>query len=73
MKFKENYFLPLKTVTVLIILFSVIAFISFGFKNDYTTVNIKNGMIRTRKGEGTSDQAGLPDAGELMSRLPSLS
>ena len=46
MKFKKNYFLPLKTVTVLIILFSVIAFMSFGFKNDYTTVNIKNGMIR---------------------------
>ena len=46
MKFKKNYFLPLKTVTVLIILFSVIAFMSFGFKNDLTTVNVKNDMIR---------------------------
>jgi len=46
MKFKENYFLPLKTVTVLIILFSVIAFMSFGFKNDFTTVSVKNDMIR---------------------------
>jgi len=46
MKFKKNYFLPLKTVTVLIILFSVIAFMSFGFKNDFTTVSVKNDMIK---------------------------
>jgi len=50
MKFKENYFLPLKTVTVLIILFSVIAFMSFGFKNDFTTVRVKNDMIRDSVG-----------------------
>ena len=46
MKFNENYFLPLKAVTVLIILFSVIAFMSFGFKNDFTTVRGKNDLIR---------------------------
>ena len=50
MKFKKNYFLPLKTVTVLIILFSVIAFMSFGFKNDFTTVRVKNDMIRDSVG-----------------------
>ena len=50
MKFKKNYFLPLKTVTVLIILFSVIAFMSFGFKNDFTTVIVKNDMIRDSVG-----------------------
>jgi hypothetical protein len=45
MKFKKTYFFPLKTMTVIAIIFSVIAFMSFGFKNDLTIGSVRNEII----------------------------
>ena len=45
MKFKKTYFFPLKATTVLAIIFSVIAFMSFGFKNESGISNVKNEII----------------------------
>jgi len=45
MKFKKTYFFPLKAVTVLALIFSVIAFMSFGFKNESGISNVKNEII----------------------------
>ena len=45
MKFKKTYFFPLKAVTVLALIFSVIAFMSFGFKNESAISNVKNEIV----------------------------
>lgn len=45
MKFKKTYFLPIKAITVLAIIFSGIAFMSFGFKNGSAISNVKNEII----------------------------
>ena len=45
MKFNKTYFFPLKTITILAIIFSLIAFMSFGFKNESAISNVKNEMI----------------------------
>ena len=45
MKFKKTYFFPLKTITILAIIFSVIVFMSFGFKNGSAISNVKDEMI----------------------------
>ena len=45
MKIKKTYFFPLKAVTVLAIIFSVIAFMSFGFKNESGISNVRNEII----------------------------
>ena len=42
---KKHYFLPLKTITVLAIILSVIVFMSFSFKNETTITNAKNEII----------------------------
>ena len=45
MKFKKTYFFPLKAITVIAIIFSVIAFMSFGFKNESAFNNVKIEII----------------------------
>ena len=45
MKFKKTYFFPLKATTVLAIIFSVIAIMSFGFKNESAISKVKNEII----------------------------
>ena len=45
MKFKKTYFFPLKAITVIAIIFSVIAFMSFGFKNESGINNVKIEII----------------------------
>src|SRR5688572_32475896 len=42
---KKQYFLPLKTITVLAIILSVIVFMSFSSKNETTIGNTKNEII----------------------------
>jgi hypothetical protein len=45
MKFKKTYFFPLKAITVIAIIFSVITFMSFGFKNESAFNNVKIEII----------------------------
>src|SRR5436189_4877084 len=45
MKFNKTYFFPLKAVTVLAVVFSGIAFMSFGFKNESAISKVKNEII----------------------------
>jgi hypothetical protein len=41
----QRYLLPVKTITVLAIIISVIAIMSFSFKNETTISNAKNDII----------------------------
>src|SRR6478609_8859341 len=45
-EFKRNYFIPVKTITVLAFILSVIVIMSFSFKNDPAIINTKKEIIK---------------------------